>query len=93
MEQPMHNLCAHACRLAPKTERPSQWFADLIGASVAAIAMAVACATIVFAQLATKGSHRLFEPCWCRLCWQHVQSNWFMKFDVDAGTRYTLVFW
>ena len=48
-------VCA-SCRLSPKTERPSQWFADLIGASVAAIAMGVACATIVFAQLATKGS-------------------------------------
>lgn len=32
------------------------WFADLVGASVAAVAMAVACATIVFAQVATKGA-------------------------------------
>lgn len=45
-----------AVRLAPKTERPSMWFADLVGASVAAAAMAVACATIVFAQVATKGT-------------------------------------
>lgn len=60
-------MAVHACRLAPETEKPSQWFADLIGASVAAIAMAVACVSIVFAQLATKGvitlwsgSHRLW---------------------------------
>ena len=39
------------------------WFDDLIGAFVAAIAMGIACATIIFAQTATRTTRYTFVFC------------------------------